>query len=125
MRTFFAIKRFGNIQWHLFELTILLKITIAKSSIHRQNFTVTDMTHRASLSDLMTMHCQRDIDVHHFTRLGIRQILRCCPYCFTARRSFHRGDRRTQTTAPKKEASASTNALNDGQNPAMRIMSGL
>jgi hypothetical protein len=83
------------------------------------------MAHRSRLRDLMSMNSQCDINVHDFTGLRIRQILRSCPDCFTTRGPLHRRNRRTEAATTKQEAPASTNALNHGQNPAMGIMSGL
>jgi hypothetical protein len=104
---------------------MLFQITIAKRGIDRQNLSITHMTNGASLRDLMTMHRQRDVNVHHLTRLGIRQVLSCGPYGFATRSAFHRGNCRSEATAAKKEAATSTNALHDRQDPTMRVVSGL
>jgi hypothetical protein len=104
---------------------MLFKITIAKRSIHRQDFTVTDMAHRSRLRDLMSMNSQCDINVHDFTGLRIRQILRSCPYGLSARGPLHRSDRGTEAATAKQEAPTGTNALHNRQDPPMRIVSGL
>ena len=77
------------------------EITIAKRSIHCQDFTVTDMTHRSRLSDLMSVNSQCDIDVHDLTRFGIRQILRSRPHCLSTRSPFHRGNCRPEAATAK------------------------
>ena len=104
---------------------MFFKITIAKCCIHRQDFTVTDMTHRSRLSDLMSVNSQCDIDVHDLAGFGIRQILRSRPHGFATRGAFHRGNCRTEAATTKQEAPASTNSLDNGQDPTMWVMSGL
>ena len=73
----------------------------------------------------MSVNSQCDIDVHDFTRLGIRQILSSRPYGFATRSAFHRGNCCTEAATAKQEAPASTNALDNGQDPTMWVMSGL
>ena len=104
---------------------MLFQITIAKRGIDRQNLSITHMTNGASLRDLMTMHRQRDVNVHHLTRLGIGQILRSCPNCLSARGPLHRGNCRPEAATAKKESTTSTNALHNRQDPTMRVVSGL
>jgi hypothetical protein len=71
------------------------------------------------------MHCQCDIDVHDFTRLGIGQILSRRPNGLSTRSAFHCGNSRPKATAAKQEATTRTNALHNRQDPAMWIVSGL
>ena len=60
---------------HLFELTFELEFAVTQSSVHCDDLAVTHVTHHSSLCDGIASNRHDDIDVHHFTRTGIAEVL--------------------------------------------------
>jgi hypothetical protein len=52
---------------HGYKRMRMFKWALTYCSIHRQYLTITNVTHRARLRDLMPNNCKRDIDIHGFT----------------------------------------------------------
>ena len=75
--------------WGLYELTSMFKTTVTKRCIHRDDFSLPHVTYNTSLRDCVAFNRHDDINVHHFARTGVTEVLSCGPDDVSTRRTFH------------------------------------
>jgi hypothetical protein len=75
--------------WRLYELARMFKITITERCIHSDDFSLPHVAYNASLRDCIAFNRHDDIDVHHFARTGVTEVLSSGPDDVSTRRAFH------------------------------------
>ena len=93
----------GGTSWHRLHCPLGVDRPVAERGVDGEDLAVADVAHGAGLGDLVAVDGDRDVDVEHLARLGVRQVLAGRPHQRPPARALEGRDRRAEPAATEQE----------------------